>query len=89
MTNLVDVDATKNINVATRSSNGHFINSEAVQVDGLEESFVIKAKVGQEVQMKSKNHGNLSVTKEAGKSLVVFHQDDVDELGQTIRARLD
>lgn len=77
------------INVAKKSSNGHYLNTNAVQVDNLEESFVIEAETGQEIQMRSKNHGNLTLRKKKGKSLVVFHQDDVDELSKTIRLRID
>lgn len=92
MNNMVEKSANvaeKSFNVAQTSSNGHFVNTDVVQLKNLNEAFVVKAKEGQKVNMKSANHGNLSLTKKKGRSLCVFHQDDIDELGGVIRARRD
>lgn len=80
-------------NVATESENGHFVEttnkSKVTPVEELTEGYLIEANVGEDITMKTKNHGEVSLKAKQDHSYVVFRQDNVSEITKTITPRND
>lgn len=88
--NQIKTQGAETINVAKNSNNGHYLKgaNKVIEVDGAPENYLLDVDEGAELKMSSKNHGDLKI-KCTGNTFVIHHQDEINEIRQSVIARRD
>lgn len=75
------------VNVATKSTNGHFVKEakQVVMISEKEESFNVFVGPSREAVLQSENHGDITIKEDC----TVLHQDQYNPFSEIVLKRLD